>query len=84
MAEEPIGKITHYFDKVNVAVVALDGTLKTGDRIKIGKNDEDFLEQDVRSMQIDRERVEKAGKGQEIGLKIDKRVRVGDLVFKIA
>ena len=79
--EKPIGKITHFYDKIKVAVVALNAKLKVGDRIKIGKNDS-FVEQEVKSIQIEHEKLKEAKKGQEIGLKVSKKVREGDLVFK--
>ncbi len=80
--EKVIGKITHFFDKINVAVVALQSGLKRGDKIKIGK-EEPFIEQVVESMQIDRKDIETAKKGQEIGLKVKGQIRKGDLVYKI-
>ncbi len=82
MAEaKPIGKITHFYDKIGVAVVALDKKLKVGDKIKIGKNDE-LVEQEVKSIQIEHEKLTEAKKGQEIGLKVKGKVREGDLVYK--
>lgn len=81
MAKKPIGKITHFFDKIKVAVVALDGALKIGDKIKIGKED-NFFEMEVKSMQVEHEKIEKAKKGQEVGMKVKQEVRKGDLVFK--
>lgn len=80
-AKKPLGKITHFYDKIGVAVVALDGKLQKGDRIKIGRN-QDFVEQEVTSMQMEHSTIEVAQKGQEIGLKIGKPVKAGDLVFK--
>ena len=82
MAEKKIGKITHYYDQISVAVVALSAVLKVGDKIKIGKQ-EPFVEQEVKSIQIQHEKLEKAKKGQEIGLKVADKVREGDLVFKV-
>ena len=81
MAKKPIGKVTHLFDKIKVAVVALDAGLKVGDKVKIGKNDR-FVELEVKSMQVEHEKIEKAKKGQEVGLKVKKGVKNGDLVFK--
>ena len=81
VSKKPIGKITHFYDKIGVAVVALDAGLKVGDKIKIGKNDK-FVEQEVKSMQVEHEKIEKAKKGQEVGLKVKKGVKNGDLVFK--
>jgi len=77
-----VGKITHYFDKIGVAVVELTGNLKVGDRIRIKGNTTDF-EQKVESMQIEHENVEKAGKGDAIGLKVEDRVRINDKVYVI-
>jgi len=81
-AKKPVGKITRYFDKIGVAVVALDGGLKVGDKIKIGKKDT-FFEQEVKSMQIEHEKIEKAKKGQEVGMKVKEKVREGYLVYKV-
>lgn len=78
-----IGKVTHYFDKIGVAVIALAGALKVGDTIRIvGGADTDF-EQQVDSMQIEHENIEKAKKGDEVGLKVKERVREGYRVYKL-
>jgi putative protease len=78
-----IGKIDHYFAKIGVAVIELSGELKAGDRISIEGMTTD-LQQTVSSMQIEHESVAKAGKGQAVGLKVEQRVREGDLVYKIS
>lgn len=77
-----IGKITHYYDKISVAVVELSGTLKVGDKIRIKGNFTDF-EQNIDSMQIEHEQMKVAKKGQAIGLKVDDKVREHDIVYKI-
>jgi putative protease len=77
-----VGKITHYFTKIGVGVVELSDELKVGDRVSIEGATTNF-QQTVSSMQIEHENVEKAGPGQSIGLKVDQRVREGDLVFKV-
>ena len=83
MAEEkPIGKVTHYFTKIGVAVIELDDELKVGDTIAIRGATTD-LTQKVDSMQIEHKNVEVANKGQSIGLKVQDRVREGDTVYKI-
>jgi len=83
MAEKkPIGKITHFFPKISVAVVELNGTIKKGDKIKIVGHGKEF-EQTVESMQIEHEQVKEAKKGQSIGMKVDEPVREKDLVYKI-
>ena len=80
--EKLVGRITHYFPKINVAVVELLDTLKVGDVIHIKGATTDF-EQTVDSMQIEHEQVEQADKGQAIGLKVKDRIREGDEVYLI-
>lgn len=64
-----IGKVTHYYDKIKVAVIKLKGPLKLGDRIELPSPYGDF-EQVIDSMQINRKDVKRAGKGKEIGIKV--------------
>ena len=82
MEEKLIGKITHYFGKISVAIVELSGVLKAGDKIHVKGGSTDF-EQDISSIQIEHENVEKAKKGDAIGLKVDEKVREGDEVYLI-
>jgi len=83
MEKKPIGKVAHYFTKISVAVIDLSDELKVGDRISIEGATSNF-EQTVNSMQIEHKDVRSATAGQSIGLKVDQRVRQGDLVFKIS
>jgi len=82
--EKPVevGKITHFFSKINVAVVELTAPLSVGDKIRIQGPTTDF-EQTVQSMQIEHENVEAAKKGQSIGLRVSERVRENDTVYKV-
>lgn len=77
-----IGEVSHYFTDIGVGIIELGGKLEKGDRIAIRGATTD-LEQDVKSMEIDREKVEKAGKGDSIGIKVKGRVREGDEVFRL-
>lgn len=80
MAGKRIGKVTHFFPKISVAVVELEGSLKAGDKIIIEGHGNKF-EQTADSMQIDRDSVKTAKKGQAIGLRVLQPVKEGDLVF---
>lgn len=73
--------VTHYYDKVGVAVVELSGSLKVGETITFNRGDTHFSQQ-VESMQIDHEPVEKTKKGMIIGLKVDQPVRPGTIVLR--
>lgn len=79
-----IGKVTHFYDKIGVAVVELDGTLSVGDKIKFNRGGEDLFEETVESMQIEHDKVESAGKGQIIGLKTTQEVKEGAEVYKVS
>ncbi len=77
-----VGKVTHYYDKLGVAIVELKATLKVGDKIKFKGHGTDF-EQEVDSLQIDHEKVEKASAGKVVGLKSAQKVKEGTEVEKV-
>ena len=81
MDKKEIGRITHYFPKVGVAVVALSADLKKGDLITIGGKSEPF-DQTIVSMQIEKQEIMLAKRGQAIGLKVEKPVHEGDIVWR--
>ncbi|MGA2309303.1 MAG: translation elongation factor-like protein [Candidatus Bathyarchaeia archaeon] len=76
-----VGRITHFFSKIDVAVIELKAALSVGDTIAIKGPTTDF-EQRVDSMQIEHKNVQRAEPGQSIGLKVLQRVRETDVVFK--
>lgn len=78
---EIVGFITHYFPKVNAAVVKLKKPLLVGEPIWIKGKVTDF-KQTVGSMQINRLAIDKARAGQEIGLEVFRQVRPGDSVLR--
>ena len=77
-----VGKISHYFTKIGVGVIELSDELKVGDRISI-EGATTNVQQTVRSMQIEHVEVKSAGAGDAIGMKVEQRVREGDLVYKL-
>ena len=80
--EKPIGVISNYFEHVGVAAVKLLKGLKVGDVVRIVGGETDF-EQKIESMQIQHEKVEKAKKGDEVGMKVKNKVRSGYKLFKV-
>ena len=80
--ERRIGEITHYFNKIGVAVLGLRDELSVGDQIHVIGHTTDLV-QTVDSMEIDREKVETAGPGDDVALKVEARVREGDELFLI-
>jgi len=79
-----VGKVTHYYDKIGVAIVELDGALAVGDKIKFARGGEDMFEETVESIQIEHEKKDSAGKGDVIGLKVNEAVKEGAEVYKIS
>ena len=79
--EEQIGKIIHYYDKIGVGVVRLDGGLKVGDAIHVKGKISDF-EQTAESMQLDHKDVGSAKKGEEVAMKLKEKAKEGDIVYK--
>jgi len=82
MEKKEIGRITHYFGKIGVAAIRLSDQLKVGDRISIEGAHTNF-EQVVDSIQIEHQAIQVANAGDEVGVKVQDRVREGDTVYKI-
>ncbi len=81
--EEEVGKIVHFFSKLNVGIIEVThGELKTGDRIHIKGHTTDIF-QAVDSLQKEHLAVAGAKKGETVGLKVKEPVRENDVVFKV-
>ena len=81
--EKKIGIVTHYFGKINVAVLKVtDGEVKVGDTIHIQGKHSDFTQQ-VASMQVEHNNIEVAKKDDEVGLKVDQPVHEHDEVYLV-
>jgi U32 family peptidase len=81
---EEIGEVTHYFPHVKAGIIKLNdqSSIGVGEVIRIKGSTTDF-KQKVVSLQIDHKPIQKATKGKEIGLKVKKRVRQGDKIYKV-
>jgi len=81
--EEEIGRVTHYFPKIGVAVIEITaGALKVGETIHIKGHTSDFT-QPVESLQQEHESIAEITRGVSAGLKVKEHVREGDRVFKV-
>ena len=77
-----IGRVSHYFSKIGVAVIDLSDSLKVGETIRISGGGTDFT-QTVESMQSEHQNIEEAKAGDSIGIKMDQKVREDYKVYKI-
>jgi selenocysteine-specific translation elongation factor len=82
MAEKLIGQVSHWFGNILVAGIELTGNLAVGDRVHILGHTTDF-EQEIRSMQIVHQDVSEAGRGDDVGVRLNTRARVGDKVYRV-
>ena len=77
-----IGKVTHYFGNISVAVIELSDKLKVGDTIRIVGGETDFT-QTIESMEIEHQKIDEAKKGDSVGLKVAQKVREDYKVYKV-
>ncbi|MBS3084675.1 U32 family peptidase [Candidatus Pacearchaeota archaeon] len=78
-----IGKVTHYYPQAKAGAILLStGELKVGDNIAIIGNTTGIEKIKIESLEIKNSSVEKASKGEEVGIKLPK-VRVNDEVYII-
>ncbi len=82
MSGKLIGEVTHFYNRIGVAVIDLSSSVQLGDRVHFLGRSTDFSQQ-VQSMQIEHESISEAGKGQEIAMKVERRVRSHDKVYKL-
>lgn len=82
MEEELIGKVSHWYGKISVIGVTLTGRLAVGDTIRVRGRTTDF-EQRVTSLQAWHQDITEAKPGDEVGIKVAHRARVGDRVYRL-
>lgn len=81
--ETCVGEVTHFFSGIKVIVLKMKSSkILVGDKIHIKGRKTDFF-QIVKSLQIESVDVKVARKGQLVGLKVSKKAKEGDKVFKV-
>ncbi len=79
---KPIGTIEYFFKKIDVAAIKLYDSINIGDVIEIvGTNT--IITQRINSIQINKENVIKANKGDSVGIVVDNEVKKGYMVYKL-
>ncbi|MFH1046659.1 MAG: hypothetical protein V1727_06845 [Candidatus Omnitrophota bacterium] len=82
-AAQIVGKVTHYFPRVNAGVILVTkGTIAVGDTLQIKGHTTDF-QQKITSMQMNNAAIQKAKGGDEIGILVKEPVRDHDIVYKL-
>lgn len=78
-----VGEVNHFYNHIGVAVIDLVDTLQLGDQVHFFGRSTDFR-QEINSMQIEHQVITEAGEGQEIAIKVERRVRNHDKVYKLS
>ena len=82
MNEKEVGKVSHFFRKISVAIIELKASISVGDKILIrGPNTN--LKETVESMEIEHMKIQQAEAGQSVGLKVNGLLRESDIVYKV-
>ncbi len=82
-AKKPIGHVTHFYSGIGVAIVKFNKSVEVGTEVHFMGPHTDFT-QKIDSMQFDHKEIKSAKKGQEVGIKVDEKVRETDEVFEVA
>ena len=77
-----VGKVTHYYNRIGVAIIELSEDLQYGDQISV-EGGITNIQETVDSMQYEHKPIKNARKGEEIALKVKDTVRPGDVVYKV-
>jgi len=78
--EKVLGHVTHYYDRIGVAIVEVKTSIAVGDVITFRRGTVEFT-QPVRSLQIEHASVAKAKRGEQVGLKVKKPIKEGAKVL---
>jgi putative protease len=77
-----VGKIIHFYNKINVAEVKIEtGKISIGDKIMIQGPTTGVYEQKVESMEVEHKKINEAKKGDVFAIKLQVIARKSDKVF---
>ncbi|MFN8382785.1 MAG: hypothetical protein U0V02_12630 [Anaerolineales bacterium] len=80
--EIEIGKVVHFYDHINVAVLTLNDSLKLGDRIHIVGHATDFTQR-ISSMETDHHSIVWVKPGDNVAIKVNQPVHEHDVVYRV-
>jgi U32 family peptidase len=80
--KKDIGEVCNYYSQVSAAEIRLWDNLELGEEILIQGPTTGSLKQKVESMEIDGKIIQKANKGQNVGILVKEKVRPNDILYK--
>jgi putative protease len=80
--KKDIGEVCNYYSQVSAAEIRLWDNLELGEEILIQGPTTGSLKQKVESMEISGNTIQKANKGQNVGILVKEKVRPNDILYK--
>jgi putative protease len=80
--EVEIGRVVHYYNHLNVAVLKLNEQIKLGDLVHFLGHTTDF-EQRVSSIEMDHHPVVWVQPGDDVAIRVNEPVREHDVVYRV-
>lgn len=80
--EVEIGKVTHYYSHLGVAVLSLTDSLKLGDKIHIFGHATDFTQR-ITSMEVEHHTILWVKPGDNVAVKVTQPVHEHDIVYRM-
>ena len=77
-----IGKVISYYEKIGITIVELTGNLTCGDKIKIYKDGELVLYQQVDKILMNQKNIPFAKSGDVVGLVLDENISKGSEIYR--
>jgi hypothetical protein len=81
--ETHVGRVTHWYNKIGVAALDLDGRVTRGDHVKVRKGDAEF-DDTIASIEIDHVDVPEADVGDNATVKLSHAAKEGSDVYRVA
>ncbi len=78
---KPLGRVTHFYNGIGVAIVKFSVPVAVGTKLHFKGATTDFTDT-VKSMEYNHKVISRAPKGKQVGLKVKKRVREADAVYR--
>jgi putative protease len=80
--EVEIGRVTHYYSHLSVAVLSLTDSLKLGDRIHILGHSTDFTQR-ITSIEVEHHSILWVKPGDHVAVKVIQPVHEHDIVYRV-
>ncbi len=78
-----VGKVTHFYPRLSVALISLNKEIKKGEEIIFVHKNDSLKSVKITQMEVDYKKREKAEKEEEVAVKTNEVVKKGAAVYKI-